>query len=98
LHLQLVLNQPSQHPPFSRAFCSFYVMNPIESTPENNHDDRPKHRRLHGPSPGNTPAIDRCVSLFNRSHIVASISIQSAKNRPSTDRGDDDDSFTHRPQ
>jgi hypothetical protein len=29
LHLQLALNQPSQHHPFSRAFRSFYVMNPM---------------------------------------------------------------------
>jgi hypothetical protein len=71
--LQLALNQPSQHHPFSRAFCSFYVMNPIEPTPRNNHDGRPKCRRLIGPSPSDTPAIDRYVSSFNRSPVAASI-------------------------
>jgi hypothetical protein len=65
LHLQLALNQPSQHHPFSRAFCSFYVMNPIEPMPQNNLDGHPKQRRLLGPSPGDTPAIDRYVSSFN---------------------------------
>jgi hypothetical protein len=59
LHLQLTLNQHSQHHPFSRAFCSFYVMNPTEQTPQNNHDGHPKLRRLVGPTPGDTPAIDR---------------------------------------
>jgi hypothetical protein len=96
LHLQLELNQPSQHHPFSRAFCSFYVMNPIEPTPQNNHDGRRKRRRLIGPSPGDTPAIDLYVSLFNRSPVAASIPGQSAENRPSNHH-DDDDSFTDRP-
>jgi hypothetical protein len=95
LHLQLALNQPSQQHPFSRAFCSFYVMNPIEPTPQNNHDGRPK-RRLVGPSPGDTPAIDRYVSTFNRSPVAASIPGQSAENRPSN-HDDDHDSFTDRP-
>jgi hypothetical protein len=80
LHLQLALNQPSQHHPFSRAFCSFYVMNPIEPTPQNNHDGRPKCRRLVGPFPGDTPAIDRYVSSFNQSPVAASIPRQSAEN------------------
>jgi hypothetical protein len=96
LHLQLALNQPSQQHPFSRAFCSFYVMNPIEPTPQNNHDGRPKRRHLVGPSPGDTPAIDRYVSSFNRSPVAASIPNQSPENRPS-DHDDDDDSFTDRP-
>jgi hypothetical protein len=53
------LNRPSQHHPFSRAFGSFYAMNQTEQTPQNNHDGRPKRRRLVGPTPGDTPAIDR---------------------------------------
>jgi hypothetical protein len=99
LHLQLALNRPSQHHPFSRAFGSFYVMNPIEQTPQNNHDGRPKRRRLDGPSPGDTPAINRYVSMFNRSPVAASIPNRSAENRPSdpSHEDDDDSSFTDRP-
>ena len=96
LDLQLALNQPSHLHPFSRAFCSFYVMNPIEQTPQNNHDGRPKRRRLVGPFPGDTPAINRYIATFNRSPAAASIPNQSAENRPSND-DDDDDSFTDRP-
>jgi hypothetical protein len=55
-----------------------------------------RSNRLHGPSPGDTPAIDRYVSSFNRSPIAASISNQSAENYPSTDRGDDNGSFIDR--
>ena len=85
-------------PPFSRAFCSFYVMNPIEPTPQNNHGGRPKRRRLVGTSPGDTPAIDRYVATFNRSPAAASILNQSAEKRPSDpSHEDDDDSFTDRP-
>jgi hypothetical protein len=71
------------------------VTNPIEPTPQNNHDGRPKRRRLIGPSPGDTPAIDRYVSSFNRSPVAASIPNQSPENRPS-DHDDDDDSFADR--
>jgi hypothetical protein len=101
LHLQLALNRPSQHHPFSRAFCSFYVMNLIEQTPQNNHDGRPKRRRLDGPSPGDTPAINRYVLTFNRSPVAASIvPNRSAENRPSDPSHEyDEDSFIelHRP-
>jgi hypothetical protein len=95
--LQLALNQPSQHHPFSRAFCSFYEMNPTEQRPQNNHDGRPKRRHLDGPSPGDTPAINQYVSTFNRSPVAASIPNQSAKNRPSDpSHAVDDDSFIDR--
>jgi hypothetical protein len=67
-----------------------------EQTPQTDHDGRPKRRRLVGPSPGDTPALDRYVSTFNRSPVAASISNQSAENRPSNHE-DDDDSFTDRP-
>jgi hypothetical protein len=97
LHLQLALNQPSQHHPFSRAFCSFYVMKPIEQTPQTDHDGRPKRRRLVGPPPGNTPALDRYVSTFNRSPVAASNPNQSTENRPSAHHDNDDDSFINRP-
>jgi hypothetical protein len=70
-------------------------MNPIEPTPQNNHDGRPKRRRLVGPSPGDTPAIDRYISTFNRSPVATSIPRQSAEYCPSNH--DDDDSFTDRP-
>lgn len=42
------------------------------------------------------PSADRYVSSFNRSPVAASISNQSAENRPSN-HDDDDDSFTDRP-
>jgi hypothetical protein len=54
LRLQLVLDQPSQNHPFSRGFGSFFMMDPIEQTPQNNHDGHPKRGRLDGPSPGDT--------------------------------------------
>jgi hypothetical protein len=76
LHLQLALNQRSQHHPFSRDFCSFYMMNPIEQTPQTNHDGRPKRR-------GDTPALDRYASTFNQSPVAASNRNQSAENPPS---------------
>jgi hypothetical protein len=61
-------------------------MNPTEQTPQNNHDDgRPKRRRLDGPSPGDTPAINRYIATFNRSPAAASIPNQSAENRPHDD-------------
>ena len=66
LDLQLALNQPSQNHPFSRAFCSFYVVNSIEPPPQNNHDGRPKRRRLADPSPGDTPSICPYISSFNQ--------------------------------
>jgi hypothetical protein len=73
-------------------------MNPIEQTPQNNHDGRPKRRRLNGPSPGNTPAINRYVLTFNRSPVAASIPNQSSENRPSDpSHEDDDNSFTNLP-
>jgi hypothetical protein len=59
LHLQLALNRPSHNHSFSRAFGSFHAMNPTEQTPQNNHDGRPKRRRLDGPSPGDNPTINR---------------------------------------
>jgi hypothetical protein len=95
LHLQQALNRPSHHHSFSRAFGSFHAMNPTEQTPQNNHDGHSKRRRLDGPSPGDTPAINRYVSTFNRSPAAASIPNQSAENRPQED--DDDDSFIDRP-
>jgi hypothetical protein len=98
LHLQLALDQPPQHHPFSRAFCSFYVVNSIQPPPQNNHDGRPKRRRrLNSSSPTNTPAIDRFIPSCNRSSIAASIPHQSAENRPSSQPSCYDDSFTDRP-
>jgi hypothetical protein len=58
-------------------------MNPIEQTPQNNHDGRPKRRRLDVPTPGDTPALSRYVSAFNRSPIDAPSCAQLAENRPS---------------
>jgi hypothetical protein len=97
LHLQLALDQPSQNNPFSRGFGSFFTMDPIEQTPQNNHDGRPKRRRLDGPSPGDTPALSRCVSSFNRAPIDAPSRAQLAENCLSDDPQSEDDSFTDRP-
>jgi hypothetical protein len=71
-------------------------MNPIEQTPQTDHDGRPKRRRLDGPSPGDTPTLDRYVSTFNQSPVATSIPNQSAENCPSAHHDDDDDSFIDR--
>jgi hypothetical protein len=99
LPLWQALNLPSQHHPFSRAFCSFCMMDPIEPRPQNNHDGHPKRRRRNAPSPGDTPAINRIVPSFNHSPVAASSLNQSPENRPTSDpsHADDEDSFTDRP-
>jgi hypothetical protein len=78
-------------------FAPFYVINPIEPMPQNNHDGRSKRRRLNSSSPNNTLAIDRFIPSCSRSPIAASIPHQSAENRPSSQPSCDDDSFTDRP-
>jgi hypothetical protein len=101
LPLWQALNLPSQHHPFSRGFCSFCMIDPIQPTPRNNHDGRHKRRRLDAPSPGDTPAINRIVPSFkfNHSPDAASVRNQTPENRPTTEppHDDDDDSFVNRP-
>jgi hypothetical protein len=74
------------------------MMNPIEQTPQTDHDGRPKRRRLDAPSPADTPAINRIVPSFNRSPDAASVLNQPPENHPTTEPPhDDDDSFADRP-
>jgi hypothetical protein len=75
------------------------MMDPIQPTPGNNHDGRPKRRRLDAPSSGDTPAINHIVPSFNRSPDAASVLNQTPENRPTTEppHDDDDDSFADRP-
>ena len=74
----------------------FYVMNPIERTPQDNHVRRSKRRRYSSHSPDDTPGVTRLVPSRNTSPtpIAAAVFPKSTAGEPSSDDDTSDASLS----